>query len=78
MRLDRGLAMATCAFCGRQTTPYVMIGANAVGPTCARKAGLTKAKLPKASMIRVVGRKPSQPRASVPETMDLFAGIEMP
>lgn len=34
-----------CAFCGKTTKPYVLIGNEAVGPTCARRAGLTKKSL---------------------------------
>ena len=29
-----------CALCGRQTMPAVYIGSEAVGPKCAKRAGL--------------------------------------
>jgi len=39
--------MHHCALCGRRTTqPAAFIGAMAVGPTCARKAGLLGPKAP--------------------------------
>lgn len=31
-----------CAVCRRPTEPYVMVGSEAIGPTCARKMGLTR------------------------------------
>ena len=38
-------ARYTCALCGRRTAPFAFIGAEAIGPTCARRAGITPAKL---------------------------------
>lgn len=63
-----------CAPCGRPTTPFVMIGREAVGPKCAAKANLTPKKAPKGSRIRFVRVKPV--REDVPTTGDLFEGIE--
>lgn len=34
----------TCALCGRDTKPALMIGNRAIGPKCAAKAGLLPAK----------------------------------
>lgn len=31
-----------CAFCGKLTVPFVMIGTEAVGPKCAKRAGLNR------------------------------------
>lgn len=58
-----------CAMCGRPTAPFVMIGNEAIGPKCARKAGFTK-KTVKGSRVRYVGK--AQPRPKGPQTMDLF------
>ena len=68
--------MARCAFCGRQTTPYVMIGNEAIGPKCAARAGLLKGKLPKGSSVRFVAPKPAGQRSREPETLDLFADLD--
>jgi hypothetical protein len=62
---------ATCAMCGRPTAPYVLIGREAIGPKCARRAGLTPARAPKGSRLRFVAYKPVKERGD--ETMDLFA-----
>lgn len=59
-----------CAFCGRITEPAVMIGAEAVGPTCARRAGLLGKKAPKGSAVRIVSYKPKPTEAH--ETIDMF------
>lgn len=34
-----------CAICGKPTQPAVMIGSEAVGPKCAKRAGLSRKKL---------------------------------
>jgi hypothetical protein len=57
--------------CGRPTAPYVLIGREAIGPKCARRAGLTPARAPKGSRLRFVAYKPVKERGD--ETMDLFA-----
>lgn len=58
-----------CAICGRPTGPFVMIGREAVGPQCARRAGLTPRKAPKGSTLRFVARRPPVKR---PVNLDLF------
>ena len=58
-----------CAMCGRPTAPFVMIGNEAIGPKCARKAGFT-GKTSKGSRVRYVGRAPAKPKG--PQTLDLF------
>lgn len=55
--------------CGRPTTPFVMIGREAIGPKCAQKAGLTPTKAPKGSRLRFLKVKPV--REDVPQ-IDLF------
>jgi hypothetical protein len=65
----------TCVLCGRATVPYLMIGAEAVGPKCAAKAGLTKGKVPKGSRLRFAKIKPAKKTAS-PQMGDLFEGME--
>ncbi len=66
--------MMRCCICGRPTHPYLMIGAEAVGPSCAKRLGLSRKALPKGSKVRFV--KPAAPREKAPETLDLFAYLE--
>jgi hypothetical protein len=63
-----------CAMCGRPTQPFVMIGREAIGPKCAKKAGLTPAKTPKGS--RLIFPKIRPVREDVPTTGDLFEGMD--
>ena len=62
-----------CTMCGRRTTPYVFIGLEPVGPTCAKRMGLTKARAVKGSRVRFAAYKPA--REVVPQTLDLFAEV---
>jgi hypothetical protein len=62
-----------CAMCGRKTAPFVFIGAIAIGPTCARKAGMVPAKAAKGSMLRFANPVRRDPD---PQTMELFSEIE--
>ena len=64
-----------CAMCGRPTEPAVMIGTQAVGPKCARRAGLLAKKQPKGSSIRIVSYKAAA-RTSEPQTIDMFENLE--
>lgn len=57
-----------CALCGRSTVPAVFIGAEPVGPTCARRAGLLKLK---GGRVRLVKRPPVK---QTPQ-LDLLAGL---
>ena len=63
-----------CAMCGRPTTPFVLIGREAIGPKCARKAGLTPTRAPKGSRLQFLKQKPT--REDYPTTGDLFEGLE--
>ena len=65
-----------CAICGRPTEPAVMIGSEAVGPRCARKAGLYAVAATKGSRVRHVGRRTRAPKERLPETIDMFEGLE--
>ncbi len=56
-----------CAMCGRKTVPFVMIGQEAIGPQCARKAGLTPTKARRGGYVRFMRQK-AKP---VPQ-LDLF------
>lgn len=58
-----------CAMCGRPTTPFVMIGQEAIGPKCAVKHGFTS-KAIKGSRMRYVGK--AKPRPKGPYTIDMF------
>ena len=64
-----------CAMCGRPTAPFVMIGREAIGPKCAKRAGLTPAKAPKCSRLRFVKAKPV--REEFPQTLDLFSDQDL-
>lgn len=66
----------TCVMCGRATEPFVMVGAMAVGPKCAQRAGLTPAKAPKGHRLQFV-RLPKGKREAMPMTRDLFEESEV-
>lgn len=59
-----------CTICGRRTTPFVFIGLEPVGPTCARNMGLTKTKAAKNSRVRFAAYKPTRTPES--QNLDLF------
>ena len=65
---------AKCAFCGRPTVPYAMIGNMAIGPKCAARAGLLKGKLPKGSSVQFVKNGRSS-KKETGKTIDLFEGL---
>ena len=50
--------------------PYVMVGNEAIGPKCARRAGLTPAKAPRGTKLKFLKLKPVREHA--PQTLDLF------
>ena len=56
-----------CCLCKRPTHPAAFIGPMAVGPKCARKAGLLGPKKPKG--VRMNATKATKPCR---DTMDLF------
>lgn len=58
-----------CAYCGRPTDPFVMLGREAIGPKCAQRMGLTPRKAPKGSALKFVARRPPVKR---PVNLDLF------
>lgn len=62
-----------CAMCGRATNPFVMIGNEAIGPKCARKAGFT-GKTTKGSRVRYVAQKHAK-REKLPKTIDMFEDL---
>ncbi len=64
---------AVCAMCGRLTSPYVWIGGAAIGPKCARRAGLTPAKMPRGSRVKFAA--PSSVARDDNRTMDLFEAM---
>ena len=60
-----------CALCGKPLlNPTVMIGREAIGPKCARKAGLTKVAKKTGSRVLFFGRVRNESRD--PQTGDLF------
>ena len=65
-----------CAFCNRpMLAAAVFVGANPIGPTCARKAGLLELARKKAGALRLA-RPSIGVRRVDPETLDLFAELE--
>lgn len=63
-----------CTICGRRTTPFLFIGNEPVGPSCARNLGITKGKAGKSSRVRFAAYKPVRPVTE--QNMDLFEGVE--
>jgi hypothetical protein len=62
-----------CAICGRVTLqPAVMLGAEPIGPKCARRAGLLK--LAKRPGSRLSAGKRHAPHRDA-KTRDLFEGL---
>ena len=69
----------SCALCGRRTTkPAVLIGSEAIGPVCARRAGLIEAAKSsgKGSRIRLFFASRSPRGMAEATTGDLFDGTE--
>ena len=62
-----------CTICGRRTTPFLFIGSEPVGPSCARRMGLTRAKATKGGRVRFAAYKPT--RQDEQQTLDMFAGV---
>ena len=58
-----------CCLCGKPTKPFAFIGAMAVGPKCAQRAGLTPKTTKRGSAIRFA--KPGK-REQGPTTIDMF------
>ena len=63
-----------CSICGRRTVPFVFLGAEPIGPNCARRLGLTKTavKAAKHGRMRLAGKYARQARQGEPQTIDLF------
>lgn len=67
--------MTRCALCGRTTLqPAVLIGAEAIGPKCAKRAGLIDIKPRPGSRLFVPTRRPAR-AVQAGETPDLFAEV---
>jgi hypothetical protein len=62
-----------CALCGRDTLPFAFIGALAIGPKCAKRAGIVPTKARKGSSVRFA--KPVK-RARGAQTIDMFDNLE--
>lgn len=62
--------MYVCALCGRpMDRPAAMIGTRAIGPKCAKKAGLLK-------RTGLAGKVTPVKIAQDDQTLDLFAGLD--
>lgn len=60
-----------CALCGRSmSAPSVTVGQMAIGPTCARKAGLIELGRKRSGFVRLFTSM--TPRREDEKTMDLF------
>ena len=65
-----------CAFCNRpMLAAAVFVGANPIGPICARKAGLLELARKKSGALRLARTSIGARRAD-PETLDLFTEEE--
>lgn len=58
-----------CVLCGRPTQPAVMLADKAVGPKCAKKAGLLERARRNQGQVRLF-KAPRRP--ADPQTLDLF------
>jgi hypothetical protein len=63
-----------CAYCNRKTEPAVIICGQAVGPKCARRAGL----MPTKTRARGFTRIAQKAEVVDDRTMDLFEEIACP
>ena len=62
-----------CALCGRLTlNPSVLIGAEPVGPKCAKRAGLLEAVKRPGSRVFTAPASTRRERPACPVTLDLF------
>lgn len=65
-----------CSICGRRTLPAVYLGSEVIGPTCAKRLGLTKRQgAGKNSRVRFASQ-PARQVASVSKQLDMFGGGE--
>jgi len=63
-----------CALCGRSmAAPAVTVGQLAVGPSCARRAGLIELGRKRAGFVRLFASM--KPTREDDKTMDLFAEV---
>ncbi len=62
-----------CALCGKPTEPFAFIGALAVGPKCAKRAGIVPTKARKGSSVRFAKPVKRERGAGTP---DLFDNLE--
>ena len=63
----------SCALCGRRTTkPAVLIGPEAIGPVCARRAGIIQAAKKSGKLSRVQLFSRSHAQSGDTKTRDLF------
>lgn len=58
-----------CGVCGRLTVPFALYVGVAIGPTCARRQGLTPARSRRNSRITFPKRPAPAP---APENLELF------
>lgn len=66
--------MLTCCLCGRSmSSASVFIGAMAVGPKCARRAGLTEKARKRQGVLRMASSHHANKQDG--QTIDLFTGL---
>lgn len=66
--------MLTCCLCNRpMSSASVFIGTMAVGPKCARRAGLVELARKRHGALRLAG--PQQSKKQDGQTIDLFTGL---
>lgn len=66
--------MLICCLCGRSmSSANVFIGSMAVGPKCAKRAGLTEKARKRQGALRLSGQQQAKKQDGL--TMDLFTGV---
>lgn len=62
-----------CAMCGKPTQPFVMIGSEAIGPKCAKRAGMNRKTLAgtRAQFVKALTKQQLDPR-----NLPLFADLD--
>lgn len=61
-----------CALCGRKTTPFAFIGELAIGPRCAKRAGLTTSRA-RVSIVKQKRVKPDDDQMELELEADIQA-----
>lgn len=66
------MSRLVCALCGRPTAPFCTLAGLPIGPKCAQRAGLTRAKARKNRRVVFLAR-PAPVKG--PQNLDLFESL---